>query len=107
MSLPILQTKLYAPKHQRQKNVVPRPRLTEKLTANLVGKVTLISAPAGFGKSTLLREWIADLRLMMDDRGTVGQAIVNQQSSISNHITWLALDSDDNDPIRFLTYLIA
>jgi LuxR family maltose regulon positive regulatory protein len=100
MSLPLLQTKLYVPSHQRQKNVVPRPHLTEKLNAGLVGKVTLISAPAGFGKSTLLSEWSAALQVKLEaDPATI--------PAISNHVTWLTLDSDDNDPVRFLLYLIA
>lgn len=91
MALPILQTKLYTPRQQRQKNVVWRPLLLEKLRNGLGGKLTLISAPAGFGKSTLLREWL-------------GQ---NAESSAAHAVAWLTLDSDDNDPVRFLLYLIA
>ena len=71
-------------------NIVHRPRLTEKLTAGLVGKATLIAAPAGFGKSTLLSEWMETFAPLASHQ----------------YITWLALDPDDNDPIRFLTYLI-
>jgi len=47
--------------------VVRRPRLTEKLNAGLAGKVTVLAAPAGFGKSTLLSEWIEQLRSTRDD----------------------------------------
>jgi LuxR family maltose regulon positive regulatory protein len=96
MSLPILQTKLYAPRPQRQKNLVPRPYLAEKLISGLAGKVTLISAPAGFGKSTLLSEWIAETRTKIE-----------APPAISHQVTWLTLDQDDNDPVRFLMYLIA
>jgi LuxR family transcriptional regulator, maltose regulon positive regulatory protein len=100
MALSILQTKLYVPRHQRQKNVVGRPHLMEKLIAGLMGKVTLISAPAGFGKSTLLSEWIAALRLRPEaEPATLSVA--------SQQVAWLTLDSDDNDPVRFLLYLIA
>lgn len=99
MSLPILQTKLYAPRRPRQTKVVNRPRLTAKLAAGLVGKVTLIAAPAGFGKSTLLSEWMAArARAEHATAGTVAAA---------PPVAWLTLDPDDNDPVRFLTYLIA
>ncbi len=103
MSLPILQTKLYVPKHQRQSNVVRRPRLLNRLDAGLAGKVTLVSAPAGCGKSTLVREWILDCRAQYEAaaRDTLaGMAAVR-------HVTWLTLDGDDNDPVRFLLYLVA
>jgi hypothetical protein len=59
MATPILQTKLYVPPHRPRDRVVPRPRLIERLNAGLLGKLTLISAPAGFGKTTLLSEWVA------------------------------------------------
>ena len=100
MSLPILQTKLYVPKHQRQRNVVARPQLMAKLDAGLAGRVTLISAPAGFGKSTLLREWIVASRSHFNG-GARGEPTAIQ------HVTWLTLDGDDNDPTRFFSYLIA
>lgn len=56
MTTPLLTTKLYIPPHRP--NLVPRPRLIERLNAGLHCKLTLISAPAGFGKTTLLSEWI-------------------------------------------------
>ena len=56
MTTPILKTKLFIPPLRRE--LVPRPRLIERLNAGLDGKLTLISAPAGFGKTTLLSEWI-------------------------------------------------
>jgi LuxR family transcriptional regulator, maltose regulon positive regulatory protein len=84
MSTPILATKLYVPRSRAR--VVFRPRLIERLNEGATGKVTLISAPAGFGKSTLLGEWAA--------RG-------------HRPVAWLSLDEADNDPVRFLTYVIA
>jgi len=54
---PLLTTKLYIPPVRPE--LVPRPRLTERLDAGLHRKLTLISAPAGFGKTTLLSEWAA------------------------------------------------
>jgi LuxR family maltose regulon positive regulatory protein len=81
---PILATKLYIP-HPRPK-VVIRLRLVERLNAGLQGKLTLISAPPGFGKTTLISQWIAE-----GERPTA----------------WLSLDEGDNDPVRFLTHLVA
>jgi ATP/maltotriose-dependent transcriptional regulator MalT len=57
MPAPILATKLYKPAPRSR--VVPRPRLIARLDAGLDGKLTLISAAAGFGKTTLVSEWIA------------------------------------------------
>src|SRR3712207_380235 len=84
MSLPILATKLYIP--PLRPNVVLRPCLTEQLNAGLHRKLTLISAPAGFGKTTLLSEWVAHC-----ERPTA----------------WLSLDAGENDLTRFLLYLVA
>ncbi len=86
MSTPILATKLYAPPPRTR--LVFRPRLIEQLNEGLRSshRLTLISAPAGFGKTTLVSEWVAS-----HDRPTA----------------WLSLDEGDNDSIRFLTYLVA
>lgn len=84
MSTPILNTKLYIPPPRPK--VVPRPRLIERLNEGLHRKLTLISAPAGFGKTTLVSEWVA---------------------SRSQPIAWLSLDEADSDPTLFLTYLVA
>ena len=67
-------------------HAVPRPRLTERLNEGLHRKLTLISAPAGFGKTTLLGEWVA---------------------GCERPAAWLSLDEGDNDPTRFLAYLVA
>ncbi len=68
--------------------MVPRPRLIERLNEGLPAghKLTLISAPAGFGKTTLVSEWVA---------------------GCERPAAWLSLDEGDNDPARFLTYLVA
>ncbi len=85
-STPLLTTKLYMPPVGPR--WVPRPHLIQQLEEGLhLGqRMTLVSAPAGFGKTTLLSEW-----LRQADRP----------------VTWLSLDDGDNDPTRFLAYLIA
>ena len=80
----LLTTKLYTP--QLNVDLVPRLRLYERLSESLTRKLTLVSAPAGFGKSTLVTGWLAE----------------NEYSA-----AWLSLDNGDNDPVRFWTYLIA
>jgi len=81
---PILATKLYLPR--LRPNVVSRPRLLERLNEGLHRKLTLIAAPAGFGKTTLVSEWVA---------------------LIERPTAWLSLDEGENDPARFLAYLVA
>ncbi len=84
MSSPILTTKLYIPPPRPK--IVLRPRLIERLNEGMHRKLTLISAPVGYGKTTVLSEWI---------------------SQSERCVTWVSLDEGDNDPVRFLTYLIA
>ena len=84
MSPELLSTKLFTP--PVRKNLVPRPRLIEQLNEGLEGKLTLISAPAGFGKTTLISEWVA---------------------ACDRPVAWLSLDEGDNDPLSFLAYLVA
>jgi LuxR family maltose regulon positive regulatory protein len=80
----LLTTKLALPRTRPA--LVPRPHLIEQLNAGLHRKLTLMSAPAGFGKTTLLSEW-----------GT----------GCDRAVAWLSLDAGDSDPIRFVTYLAA
>jgi len=80
----ILATKLYIPPPRPK--IVPRPRLIERLNEGMQSKLTLLSAPAGFGKTTLVIEWIA---------------------SCAWSVAWLSLDEADNDPARFISYLVA
>ena len=61
MTSSILTTKLYIPPPRPE--LVSRPRLTKKLNEGLHHKLTLVSAPAGFGKTTLLSDWITNLKL--------------------------------------------
>ena len=86
MSPDLLATKLYTP--PTRKNLVPRQRLIQMLNESWQQdkKLTLVSASAGYGKTTLVTEWIRGLQAKS---------------------AWLSLDETDNDPARFLTYLIA
>jgi LuxR family maltose regulon positive regulatory protein len=108
MATPLLTTKLYVPRARPE--LVSRPRLTEQLNEGLTRKLTLVSAPAGFGKTTLLSEWLSDWRLPIADSrlGTDSDSIANRKSKIENPpVAWLSLDEGDNDPARFWAYLIA
>ncbi len=107
MPAPILTTKLYIP--PPRPNIVLRPRLIDRLNIGLshTPSVTLISAPAGFGKTTLVSEWIDDSRVLSADWKNE-QTKLNPQSKIGNRkFAWLSLDEGDNDLTRFLAYLIA
>ena len=100
----ILTTKLYVPR-PRDAHVV-RPQLLARLAAGLRGPLTLIAAPAGFGKTTLLADL---LTTRTEDQGLrTESAILSPQSSVlSTRVAWLSLDASDNDPAVFLRYLIA
>jgi LuxR family maltose regulon positive regulatory protein len=89
MSASLLTTKLYIPPTRAE--LVSRPRLIERLDEGLRSghKLTLISATAGFGKTTLLSAWVGARR------------------ALPQRIAWLALDEGDNDPARFWRYVIA
>jgi len=95
----LLATKLYIPVTRRE--LVPRPRLIEQLNGCLCQnqgfsrKLTLISAPAGFGKTTLVMAWVDSLR----DETPKGK-------HTEYRIAWLSLDEGDNAPTCFLTYFI-
>jgi LuxR family transcriptional regulator, maltose regulon positive regulatory protein len=85
LSSALLTTKFYYP--QPRQGLVRRERLSRRLNESLNCKLALICAPAGYGKTTLVVEWISQLS------GT--------------RLGWLSLDEGDNDPVRFLRYLIA
>ncbi|MBW1708927.1 MAG: HTH-type transcriptional regulator MalT [Deltaproteobacteria bacterium] len=83
---PLLATKLFIP--QARPDLIKRPRLIERLNKGLKRKLAIISATAGFGKTTLLSSWY------------------NASLSSKIPVAWLSLDGDDNDPTRFWAYLI-
>ena len=94
MNTPLLKTKLFIPPLRSDlatglgANLVPRPHLIKRLNEGLrLGcRLALVSAPAGFGKTTLLSEWVHQCECP---------------------IAWFSIDEGDNDPLRFFTYLVA
>ncbi len=92
MDEPLLQTKLYIPTIRPDSgvepnvNLVPLPRLIDRLNEGLLSKLTLVCAPAGFGKTTLVSNWLEQVNLS---------------------VAWLSLDEEDNEIARFWTYFIA
>lgn len=102
MALLLLQTKLFKP--PLRPTLVPRPRLITELNRGLFGpedrfasRLTLVAAPAGFGKTTLVATWLAELAAKQDGN--------KELFGISS--AWLSLDDDDNDLVRFLAYFLA
>src|SRR4051812_8994736 len=84
MPMSLLQTKLYIP--PPRPHLVARPAVTAQLEVGVLAPLTLIAAPAGFGKTTLVSEW---------------------STQTAHAVAWLSLDEEDNDPPRFLTYVMA
>ncbi len=86
MAGPLIATKLYIPKPRR--GLVARPRLLERLRRGAEARLTLVSAPAGFGKTTLLAGWLEE---------TAGEG---------RAVAWLSLDREDGEPALFWTYVV-
>src|SRR5512146_3066636 len=80
----LVATKLFVP--QTRPGLVGRPRLSGRLGEAVTHPLTLVCAPAGYGKTTLVAEWL---------------------SRTGCPVTWLSLDEGDNDPVRFFSYLVA
>jgi len=103
---PLLQTKLFIP--PLRLNLVPRPLLVERLSQGLAqnNKLTLVCAPAGFGKTTLISDWIQK-HSKRDSLEGIEELSAASRDVVPLDIAWLSLDKEDNDPIRFLTYFTA
>src|SRR5664279_5384595 len=86
MVKPLLETKWHVP--ARRPGAVARPRLSDRLDRGARSRLSLVCAPAGFGKTTLLTQWLAEAE------GTGSTA------------AWVSLDEHDNDPATFWTYVI-
>jgi LuxR family maltose regulon positive regulatory protein len=87
MARPMIATKLFVPRLRG--GLVARPRLRERLRRGAESKLTLVSAPAGFGKTTLLAEWLGE------------------QSGNDRRVAWLSLEAADREPASFWTYVVA
>lgn len=83
----LLGTKLHMP--VTRSNLVPRPRLSDRMTVGSLPRVVLVSAPAGFGKTTLLAQWLTPA------------------SVTGRRVAWVSLDDGDNDPARLLEHVVA
>ena len=86
MTHPLIATKLYVPKLRR--GLVARPRLLERMRNGAEARLTLVSAPAGFGKTTVLAAWLYEA------------------SAEGRCVAWLSLDAADNEPASFWTYVV-
>src|SRR4051794_36849237 len=86
MARPVIATKLYVPRPRP--GLVARPRLRERLRGGAESRLTLVSAPAGFGKTTLLAQWLGE------------------SAGPDGSVAWLSLDPADNDPASFWTYVV-
>ena len=84
MATPILATKLFVP--PLRPKITPRPRLLQQLNDGLYRKLTLVSAQAGFGKTTIVSQWI---------------------HSNDRPVGWFSIDERDGEPLSFLAYLVA
>ena len=107
-SLHLLSTKLAIPRLRAA--LVPRPRLTAPINTAIAQqqKLILIAAPAGFGKTTMIAEWLSsrsDGRVLKTE--LIATSLSPQSSVLSTQVAWLALDDTDNHLGQFLAYLIA
>ena len=84
---PIIATKLYVPK--RRRGLVARPRLRERLRVDADVRLVLVSAPAGFGKTTLLTEWF------------------DETSEDGTGVAWISLDPSDSEPTMFWACVVS
>ncbi len=87
MAGPLIATKLYVPKLRR--GLVERPRLLESVRRSADSRLTLLSAPAGFGKTTLLADWL------------------HEAPGVDRCVAWLSVDAADSEPATFWTYVVA
>ena len=102
MTAPVIATKLYAPR--LRPGSVARPRLRERLRRSAGSRLTLVSAPAGFGKTTLRAEWLNE---SAQHEGTQHESAPDEGAPHPRRTAWLSLDPSDSDPRSFWTYVVA
>ena len=103
--LPLLVPKLQVPRLHGE--LIARPRLLRQLDSALTRRLTLVVAPAGFGKTTLVSQWVKGKDEGGRMRDEAAEAVLHP-SSFRLHpfpVAWLALDAEDNDPVRFWRYV--
>lgn len=100
----LFQTKLYLP--QVDHNYIERPQLIDHLNRGLDRKLTVITAPAGYGKTTVVSQWLAS---RVSDSVSVRQkeAWSHKHPPLAASVAWLSLDEYDNDLHLFVRYLVA
>ena len=104
MTEALLQSKLHIP--VLRSSLVRRPRLLARLEAGRECRLVLVSAPAGYGKTTLVTEWLTDFRLQKGKGGkrqSSSVATQGEEAERGRRAAWLSLEKADNDPARFLT----
>jgi LuxR family maltose regulon positive regulatory protein len=95
----LVATKLFVPSFPAR--LVPRPRLIKRLDQSLQYKLTLLSAPAGFGKTTLLANW-----LYLKEEAVSRRIDQSQSNPLSFQAAWVSLDENDNEPVLFWQYIL-
>jgi LuxR family transcriptional regulator, maltose regulon positive regulatory protein len=97
--MPLLESKLHPPRLPA--SLVARPQLGARLDAGITHKLTLLSAPAGFGKTMAVNQWLAERNMCHSQSSD--EALSSPSIPL---IAWVALDESDNDPVRFWRYFI-
>src|SRR5260221_4978795 len=98
--MPLLESKLHPPRLPA--SLVARPQLSARLDAGTAQKLTLLSTPAGFGKTTAVHQWLAERNARHSQSSD--EALSSPSIPL---VAWVALEEGDNDPVRFLRYIIA
>lgn len=101
MTASLLTTKLIPPPIRH--NFISRPRLEVKLAKSLTRRLTLVSAPPGFGKTTLVAAWLEGLQGENHPSSSQSVTLMPEPPIAA----WLSLDGGDNEPVRFFAYLVA
>ncbi len=102
--IPLLESKLYPPR--LPVSLVARPQLNARLEAGTIQKLTLLLTPAGFGKTTAVSQWLSERNSSFSPHPDKEVSSTHPSPSIPP-FAWLTLDEGDNDPVRFLRYIIA